>query len=141
MNHKEESKECVATSPQKPAKTLVYPPPFELFWQEYPSPIDKRRSYGCWKARLAEGITSDQLTTCARNYAAARRGEDQRYTMHPGTFLGPGRRWEEFTQPKKPGSNGNGEIPTYSKKTAGWAKLYQQETEKPKQEEVYDDQS
>ena len=138
---KEESKECVATSPKKPAKTLVYPPPFELFWQEYPSPIDKRRSYGCWKARLAEGITSDQLTTCARNYAAARRGEDQRYTMHPGTFLGPGRRWEEFLEAKKPGSNGNGEIPTYSKKTAGWAKLYQQETEKQKQEEVYDDQS
>ena len=99
--------------------------PFELFWQEYPSPIDERRSYGCWKARLAEGITSVGAThasplRCAGNYAAARRGEDQRYTMHPGTFLGPGRRWEEFTQPKKPGGNGNGEIPTYSKKTAGW---------------------
>ena len=138
LNHKEESKECVAASPQKTAKTLVYPSDFELFWQEYPSHIDKRRSYGCWKARQKEGITSDQLTACAGNYAAARRGEDQRFTMHPSTFLGPGRRWEEFLEAKKKGGNGHGEIPTYSKKTAGWEKLYQQEMEKQKQEEVYD---
>jgi hypothetical protein len=120
LNHKEkeESKECVATSPQKPAKTLVYPPDFELFWQEYPSYIDKRRSFGCWKARQKEGITSDQLTACARNYAAARRGEDQRYTMHPATFLGPGRRWEEFLEAKKKGGNGSPTKLHYSNKKA-----------------------
>jgi hypothetical protein len=54
--------------------------------------------------------------------------------MHPATFLGPGRRWEEFLEAKKKGGNGHGEIPTYSKKTAGWEKLYQQEMEKQKQE-------
>jgi len=135
LNHKEESKECVAASPQRPAKTLAYPSDFELFWQEYPSHIDKRRSYGCWKARLKEGITSDQLTACACNYAAARREEDQRYTMHPATFLGPGRRWEEFLEAKKKGGHAHVQIPTYSKKTAGWEKLYQQEMEKQQQEQ------
>ncbi|MCX5971332.1 MAG: hypothetical protein NTV14_07520 [Coprothermobacterota bacterium] len=101
-------------------------PPFELFWQEYPSHIDKRRSYGYWKARLVEGITSDQLTACAGNYAAALRGEDQRYTMHPATFLGPGRRWEEFLEAKKLGSNGH-KIPQRDKKSQGWIDLIRQE--------------
>ncbi len=111
---------------KKSENAHTYTPPFELFWQEYPSHIDKRRSYGCWKARLAEGITSDQLTTCAGNYAAARRGEDQRYTMHPATFLGPGRRWEEFLEAKKKGGNGH-KIPQRDKKSQGWIDLIRQE--------------
>ncbi|MEI6310547.1 MAG: hypothetical protein WCP58_12990, partial [bacterium] len=90
------SENLTARARKKSENAHTCTPDFELFWQEYPSHIDKRRSYGCWKARLAEGTASEQLTACAGNYAAARRGEDQRYTMHPATFLGPGRRWEEF---------------------------------------------
>ncbi|MCX5971315.1 MAG: hypothetical protein NTV14_07435 [Coprothermobacterota bacterium] len=81
---------------RKSENARTYVPSFELFWQEYPSHIDKRHAFGCWKARLKEGIAGDLLAACTGHYAAARRGEDERYTMHPSTFLGPGRRWEEF---------------------------------------------
>jgi len=123
---------------KKSENAHTYASDFEAFWQEYPSHIDKRRAFGCWKSRLKQGIISDLLVACAGHYAAARRGEEERYTMHPATFLGPGRRWEQFLETKKKGGHGHGEIPTYSKKTAGWEKLYQQEMEKQKQEGVYD---
>ena len=119
---------------------------FERFWQEYPSHIDKNRAFSCWKSRLKEGITSDQLSTCACNYAVARRGEDERFTMHPSTFLGPGRRWEEFlihpnesqrrrfigdpVQPRVKGSNGrpkltwaDEELPAFSPAAQAWMDL------------------
>lgn len=94
---------------------------FEEFWKEYPSHIDKRKSYGCWRARLKEGVLTMHLIEAAQNYAATRIGEDEKYTMHPSTFLGPGHRWEEYIKPR--GNGGGGKVPQLNKKAQGWLEM------------------
>lgn len=75
-----------------------YPAQFEHFWAIYPRHINKVQAFKCWRARMREGITADDLIHAAQNYAeyCRRKGLIQDYIMYPSTFLGPNRRWEDY---------------------------------------------
>ncbi len=73
---------------------------FELWWQGYPRKVGKRAAFAAWKVRLREGITVASLTEARDCYAAAceRKGTEPDYIMHPSTFLGKNRRFEDFLE-------------------------------------------
>lgn len=62
---------------------------FEEFWEAYPRKKEKAKAYKCYKARLADGFSEDELMTAVKRYAAeckARRTEAQ-YIKLGATFL------------------------------------------------------
>ncbi len=77
---------------------------FEEWWQAYPRKVARpvaAKAYdrACTKASAAE------LLIGARAYAAARAGQDPRYTAHPATWLN-GERWRD--EPERAGPQHRG---------------------------------
>ena len=62
---------------------------FEAFWETYPRQVGKGEANKCYRARLKDGWSPEELLEAARNYAAEvqRRRTDQQYIKHPKTFL------------------------------------------------------
>lgn len=89
---------------RRAAKNPEYTPDFERFWSVYPKERRERKpeAFECWLARLAEGVSVEDLITAAANYAMEREGEPKKYTMQPTTFLGPNQRWVKFLEPAEP---------------------------------------
>ena len=73
-----------------------YSAEFEELWEMYPRPVDKKGTYGCFNARLAEGVSIEEMKMGREKYIKLRSGEDLKYTMLPKTFFGPAERWKEF---------------------------------------------
>jgi len=69
---------------------------FETFWNIYPRPVEKRRAWRCWKARLKGEAKAEDIILAATHYADAVRGSDPNFIKHPATFLGPDRPYEEW---------------------------------------------
>lgn len=69
---------------------------FDTLWKTYPRKVGKADALRAYRARLKEGATPEQLLTAVKAYAKSREGEDEKFTMHPSTFLGTGERWVEF---------------------------------------------
>lgn len=73
---------------------------FDEFWCEVPRKIGKGQARRAWSAALKKA-DADTIISGVRRYAAERRGEDQKFTAHPATWLN-GERWEdEPVKPKK----------------------------------------
>lgn len=70
-------------------KENIYIPHFQEFWSAYPRKIDKKKAYKCYKARLKEGFSEDELLIAAKNYAeeCKKENRDPKYIKHPTTFL------------------------------------------------------
>lgn len=82
-NEKEKVKEKVKD------KDNIYSCAFEEFWEAYPRKKEKAKAYKCYKARLADGFSEDELMTAVKRYAAeckSRRTEAQ-YIKLGATFL------------------------------------------------------
>ena len=77
-----------------------YTPEYQTFWAIYPRHAGKALAAEQWGKRLEEGLTADMLVGCATRYAEAVkiRMTDEGYIMQPATFLGPNRRWEDYTE-------------------------------------------
>lgn len=89
----------------KPArKAAEYTSDFEEFWSAYPRKVGKKAAFDKWRARLKEGVTPGELIMAARHYAeiCAQDGREERYIMHPETFLGPRERWKDYLAPPQP---------------------------------------
>jgi hypothetical protein len=91
----------------KPAKVKKakrdYTPEFEELWGIYPPNENgikpkKKEAFGCFNARLNEGVSLDLLKTCTTNYRAAfDSGRVKRdFVMHPTTFFGTNERYTEY---------------------------------------------
>ena len=52
-------------------------------------------------ARLNEGCVPEQMIKAASNYAAECAGKEDKFILHPSTFLGPNARWIEWLQVKE----------------------------------------
>lgn len=81
-----------------------YTPDYERFWTEYP-PLRRERkieAFECWLARLAEGVSAEDLITAAANYAVEVQGKEKSRIKQPTTFLGPNERWQEHTEAPGP---------------------------------------
>jgi len=72
-------------------KDSIYSANFTHFWEVYPKKKEKSRAYACYKARLNDGYSEDELLKAAQNYAQECKKEkrEERYIKLAGTFLGP----------------------------------------------------
>ena len=67
----------------------IYPLSFVTFWECYPKKNDKGQAYKCYKARLNDGWSEEELLTACKNYAAECKKEkrETRYIKNGSTFL------------------------------------------------------
>lgn len=82
-----------------------YSPEFEEAWALYPKREGgnpKRPAYKAWRARLAEGVSPEQLIQAVKRYAAyiealeeAGELESRRFVLQATTFFGPNERWKD----------------------------------------------
>lgn len=87
---------------------------FEAFWSAYPRKKEKANAYKCYKARLADGFSEDELMTAVKRYAdeCKARHTEARYIKLGATFLGPNTPFSDYLGDYKPedasgGSNKN----------------------------------
>lgn len=83
---------------------------FEALWAAYPRKKEKANAYKCYKARLADGFSEDELMTAVKRYAdecKARRTE-ARYIKLGATFLGPSTPFQDYLGDYKPEDSGGG---------------------------------
>ena len=85
-----------------------YSSSFDEFWKHYPRKQDKGSAYKCYKARLRDGYSEEQLLTACINYAAEceREKKERKYIKVGSTFLSVN---EPFLDYLKGDNNGNAE--------------------------------
>lgn len=73
----------------KNEKNTKYTCAFEEFWKVYPRKKEKANAYKCYKARLNDGYSEDDLLRAAKAYAdeCKEKGAEERYIKHGSTFL------------------------------------------------------
>lgn len=77
---------------------------FEQFWNAYPRKKEKAKAYACYKARLADGFSEDELLLAVKRYAdecRANRTED-RYIKLGSTFLSASTPFSDYLGDYKP---------------------------------------
>lgn len=86
-------------TPPTPLKApSKYSEDFEKMWKGYPNGLGKKKAFDCWKTRLKEGATVEELTRAAINYAWDRKmaKTETKYIKHAATFFGPGEWWKDY---------------------------------------------
>lgn len=88
----------------------AYPDSFQRAWAAYPKRAGgnpKKTAYRCWRARVREGASEDELERGVARYAAycdAIGKTDTEYVKQASTFLGPDEHWrEDWAVPPKSG--------------------------------------
>jgi len=79
-------------------RTSSTPDRFDEFWSAYPRRVGKQAAIKAWR-KAVELTDPDTIIEGARRYAAARDGEDPKYTAHPSTWLNAGR-WDDEPEPR-----------------------------------------
>lgn len=82
----------VETKPRR----VAYSAEYEILWKAFPRRVNKSAGWHAVSARLREGVSYADLLLATQTYALARLGQEPRYTLHPQTFFGPARRYEEY---------------------------------------------
>lgn len=80
---------------RKPRSVIEYTESFSSFWWAYPRQVGKQVAFEAWKRLLRDGYPDSDLIEAAGRYATARTGEDEKFTLHPATFLNKGR-WKDY---------------------------------------------
>ncbi|MFD8494237.1 helix-turn-helix domain-containing protein [Amycolatopsis sp. NPDC059657] len=73
-------------------------PAFGRFWAAYPRKVAKGQARRAWAKALTTNVDPEEVISGAAAYAAARDGQDPRYTAHPATWLS-GERWTDQPPP------------------------------------------
>jgi hypothetical protein len=82
---------------KKTRKTKVYTPEFEALWLLYPRKENKPGAFEAYNGRIRDDkVPYETLMQAVKNYALKRKNENPMYTLHPKTFFGPGRRYEDY---------------------------------------------
>ena len=91
-----------SSSSSSSSPTDTYTASFEEWWNDYPRKVKKHRSFTCWKARLREGVTIEEMTDGLERYNAKLRAEgtEEEFIQHPTTFLAKGGGYVEDWKPK-----------------------------------------
>lgn len=86
-----------ANTPPTPNKNIrnkenknIYTAQFESAWNAYPRKEDKKRSYECYKARVNEGYSEEELLSATKKYADKCKSENTapKYIKKAYTFWG-----------------------------------------------------
>lgn len=85
-------------------KKNTYSRDFEALWAAYPRKKEKANAYKCYKARLADGFSEDELMTAVKRYAEEcnARNTEARYIKLGSTFLGPSTPFQDYLGDYKP---------------------------------------
>ena len=85
-------------------KDNTYSCAFEAFWSAYPRKKEKANAYKCYKARLADGFSEDELMTAVKRYAdeCKSRGTEVRYIKLGSTFLSSSTPFTDYLGDYKP---------------------------------------
>lgn len=105
-------------------KDSIYSANFTHFWEVYPKKKEKSRAYACYKARLNDGYSEDELLKAAQNYAQECKKEkrEERYIKLAGTFLGPNTPFVDYLK----GGDDDGDSTETHKLTDEELKAYEQ---------------
>lgn len=81
----------------------IYPSSFEEFWNNYPRKQDKGQAYKCYKARLNDGYSEEQLLTACINYAAEceKDKREKKYIKVASTFLSVNEPFVEYLDERR----------------------------------------
>ncbi len=71
-------------------KNNKYTCAFERLWSAYPRKKEKAKAYKCYKARLSDGFSEDELITAVKRYAdeCRKKRTEECYIKLAATFLG-----------------------------------------------------
>lgn len=107
---KPEPKEKEKVKENVKEKDNTYSCAFEALWAAYPRKKEKANAYKCYKARLADGFSEDELMTAVKRYAdeCKARGTEARYIKLGSTFLGPNTPFQDYIGDYKPEDSGDG---------------------------------
>lgn len=85
-------------------KKNTYSRDFEALWAAYPRKKEKANAYKCYKARLADGFSEDELMTAVKRYAeeCKSRGTEVRYIKLGSTFLSSNTPFTDYLGDYKP---------------------------------------
>ena len=77
---------------------------FESLWAAYPRKKEKAKAYKCYKARLADGFSEDELETAVKRYADECKinHTEEKYIKLGATFLGPNTPFTDYMGDWKP---------------------------------------
>ena len=86
-------------------KDNKYTSAFNEFWKNYPRKKDKGQAYKCYKARLNDGYSEDELLAACINYAAEceHNKTEERYIKHGATFLSVNEPFLDYLKGEKDG--------------------------------------
>ena len=84
-------------------KKNTYSAGFCAVWEAYPRKKEKSSAYACYKARLNDGFSEDELLTAVKRYAdqCKRQHTEERYIKLCSTFLGPNTPFMDFFDRKE----------------------------------------
>ena len=101
---KAEPKEKEKVKENVNVKENIYSCAFEALWSAYPRKKEKANAYKCYKARLADGFSEDELMTAVKRYAdeCKTRRTEARYIKLGSTFLGPSTPFQDYLGDYKP---------------------------------------
>lgn len=105
-----------ASEPPKKSssKTLEYTQEFEAAWAAYPKRSGsnpKRDAFKAWRARLAEGVSPDEMIAGVQRYAAhiqIKGSSATEFVMQGKRFFGPAAEFENDWTTPAPSANGYG---------------------------------
>jgi hypothetical protein len=96
------------SKPDRPRSgaAIEYSQEFERFWQAYPRKVAKDAAFQAWEKTIGGKHGPPPREPTALIDAAVRYAQDCRakctedqYILHASTFLGPKRRWKDFSRP------------------------------------------
>lgn len=101
-NNKEEEGKEEDSPPSPPAGTTaqVMDLEFEVFWREAPRKIGKGQAQRAYKT-ARKTADAETLLAAIKRFAELRRGQEERFTKHPATWLN-GECWLDETPPEPP---------------------------------------
>ena len=101
---KPEPKEKEKVKDNVKEKDNTYSCAFEALWSAYPRKKEKANAYKCYKARLADGFSEDELITAVKRYAdeCKSRGTEVRYIKLGSTFLSSNTPFTDYLGDYKP---------------------------------------
>lgn len=82
----------------------IYTPEFENMWGIYPkrnTPHNKSQALKAWNARIAEGVSPDEIIRGVKNYAAECQKEGRtgtQFVKQAATFLGPNKHYGDYQE-------------------------------------------
>lgn len=76
-------------------KTIIYPPEFEIFFQQYPNPKDKQRTFASW-SKAIKSSTAEEILAASRNYANETKGREKQYIKTSSNFLGRDQIYKDY---------------------------------------------